>query len=104
MWFDVGLGLGKPIPQGTTADLAFMWERNTQKRADVILETAEDISLVELRFKAQPNAIGRLLTYLDLLEPDAPWGKPIHPLLVTDQLDAEVRSSAEKRGIRYIVI
>lgn len=103
MWFDVGLGAGKPIPEGTTADLAFMWTRNTQKRADVIIEVAEQIWLVEIRFAAQPNAIGRLLLYLDLLEDDNPWTKPLRAILVTDQEDPEVRRSAEIRGIQYIV-
>lgn len=103
MWFDVGLGKAKPIPEGTSAELAYMWQRNTQKRADVIIETILEIWLVELRYKAQPNAIGRLLLYLDLLEAENPWGKPIKPILVTDQEDPEVRSSAEKRGIQYLI-
>lgn len=103
MWFDVGLGKPKPIPAGTSVELAFMWDRNTQKRADVIIETSQEIWLVELRFKAQPNAIGRLLTYLDLLQDENPWLKPILPILVTDQEDPEVRRSAEKRAIRYLI-
>ena len=104
MWFDVGLGEGKPIPPDTSADLAFMWTRNTQKRADVIIETDTEIWLVELRFKAQANAIGRLLTYLDLVEDDNPFTKAIRPLLVTDQEDPEVRRSASKRRIQYLVV
>ena len=104
MWFDVGLGAGKEIPDETSAELAWMWTRNTQKRADVIIETMDEIRLVEVRFKAQPNAIGRLLTYLDLLEADNPWTKRIRPVLVTDQLDPDVRASAAKRDIFYVVV
>lgn len=104
MWFDVGLGETPTIPEGTSADLAFMWERNNQPRADAIIEMAEDISLVELRENASGNAIGRLLEYSDLLDEDAPWPKPIRMLLVTNRDNPNVRRSAEKRGIRYIVV
>lgn len=104
MWFDVGLGAGRPIPEGTSTELTFMWERNNQKRADAIIETNDTIWLVELRDKASLNAIGRLEGYMDLLEQENPWGKPIVAHLVTNQEDRDVRASAEKRGIRYVVV
>lgn len=104
MWFDVGLGGGQPIPPNTTAELAFMWTRNTQKRADVIIETDQMIWLVELRFAAQPNAIGRLLVYFDDLQDDNPFDKPLRLFLVTDREDPEVRRTATRRGINYVVI
>lgn len=104
MWFDVGLGGGQAIPEGTGADLAYMWTRNTQKRADAIIETADSIWLVELRFAAQPNAIGRLLTYRDLLVKEHRFNKPIRPTLVTNREDPEVRETAQNLGIAYEVI
>lgn len=103
IWFDIGLGNIPEIPPGTSAELAFMWERNNQKRADAIIEAPTEIWLVELRNAASLNAIGRLEGYQDLLQPDAPWNKPIVPYLVTNHEDRDVRASAEKRGIRYLV-
>lgn len=104
MWFDVGLGTVDNIPPGLSTELAFMWERNNQKRADAIIETPPTIWLVELRHSASLNAIGRLEGYFDLLEADNPWTKPIAPFLVTDREDKDVRASATKRGIRYTVV
>lgn len=104
MWFDVGLGTVDSIPPGTSAELTFMWERNNQKRADAIIEGLTDILLVELRHAASLNAIGRLLGYLDLLQADNPWTKPIVALLVTDREDRDVRATATARGIRYAVV
>lgn len=104
MWFDVGLGTGRPIPPGTSPELTFMWERNTQKRADVIIETTTAIWLVELRHAASLNAIGRLEGYFDLLEADNLWRKTIAAFLVTDREDRDVRASATKRDINYVVV
>lgn len=104
MWFDVGLGTVDPIPPGLSAELAFMWERNNQKRADAIIESGPAIWLVELRHSASLNAIGRLEGYFDLLEADNPWTKTIASFLVTDREDRDVRASATKRDINYVVI
>lgn len=104
MWFDVGLGTVDNIPPGISTELAFMWERNNQKRADAIIETDIQIWLVELRHSASLNAVGRLEGYQDLLEPDNPWTKPILPTLVTDREDKDVHATATKRGIHYVVV
>lgn len=104
LYFDVGLGLPDELPATETAAQLLGWLRNTQKRADAIIERTADVLLVELRFNAQLNAIGRLQGYALLLGDDNPFSKPIIPLLVTNKQDSEVKRLAELNAITYEVI
>jgi hypothetical protein len=103
LYFDVGLGLPDSLPETHDSKQLAGWIRNTQKRADVIIERADEVWLVELRFNAQSSAIGRLLTYQQLLIDDNPFQKPVSPYLVTNKFDSEVRRIAEALGIAYVV-
>jgi hypothetical protein len=104
LYFDVGLGLPDELPQSDDAAQLLGWIRNTQKRADVIIEREQDVLLVELRFNAQLNAIGRLEGYQLLLQDDNPFHKPIIPILVTNKRDSEVARLAENNRITYEVV
>lgn len=104
VWFDVGLGLPAELPQTEDAALMLMWIRNNQRRADVILEREDEVWLVELRMRANPNALGRVLVYMDLLAEDNPFTKPVVPFLVTDREDPDTRRAAEARGVRFVVV
>lgn len=103
LFFDVGLGLPDELPLTDDSVQLAGWIRNTQKRADVVVERREVVWLVELRFNAQSSAIGRLLTYQELLIGDNPFKLPVMPHLVTNKFDSEVRSVAERSGITYWV-
>ena len=104
LYFDVGLGLADNLPKSDDANQLLGWIRNTQKRADVIVQRAKDVLLVELRFNAQLNALGRLRGYQLLLQDDNPFGKPIVPVLVTNKRDSEVARLAEDLKIAYEVV
>ena len=103
LWFDVGLGLPDQIPETEDANQLLGWIRNTQKRADVIAETEKEILLIELRFNAQLNAIGRLSGYVLLIKDDNPFTKPIRPMLITNKQDSEVERLGKALGIEYRV-
>lgn len=104
LYFDVGLGLADNLPASDDAEQLLGWIKNTQKRADVILERAEDVLLIELRFNAQLNAVGRLYGYRLLLEEDNPFHKIIIPVLVTNRRDSEVERAALALKIAYDVV
>lgn len=106
LYFDVGLGDGRPPPEETPPELARMWLRNTQKRADVLIVRQNEVWLVELRFAAQPSAVGRVLTYALLWERDPVIRKPLVPWIVTNgaAFDPDVRDTAEAHGIRYAAV
>lgn len=104
LYFDVGLGLPDDLPHSEDVNQLLGWIRNTQKRADAIIERAGDVLLVELRYNAQLNALGRLQGYQLLLEDDNPFGKPVVPVLVTNKKDSEVARLAELHRIAYEVV
>jgi hypothetical protein len=104
LYFDVGLGLPDDLPQSDDADQLFGWIRNTQKRADALLERREQVWLVELRFQASLNAVGRLQGYRLLLQQDNPFQKAILPHLVTNRLDSDVKATAEALGQVFVVV
>jgi len=103
LYFDVGLGLPDELPQSDDAEQLLGWIRNTQKRADAIIERASDVLLVELRFNAQLNALGRLLGYVQLLKDDNPFSRSVIPILVTNRRDTEVERLAISQKIVYEV-
>lgn len=86
LYFDVGLGPGRPAPDpDINSPYRRAWLRNTQRRADVVMVREEEIWLVELRFLASPNAVGRLLVYANLWQKDPPFPDPLKLHLVTNE-------------------
>lgn len=102
-YFDVGLGDGNPAPVGTAKNIRRMWLRNTQKRADVVLEFLDKVAIVELRSIAQSNAIGRLQLYKMLYLRDPVIGTNVEIWLVTDLFIQEVDDLAKLVGVKYII-
>jgi hypothetical protein len=103
-FFDVGLGPGKPAPLGTEENLLRMWLRNTQKRADVVLQFRDKVAIIELRTVAQSSAVGRLLLYKMLYLQDPVLGSNVELWLVTDLQDDEVEVLSNSQNIKYIVV
>lgn len=102
LYFDVGLGEGVPLPQlqDEPENYKRMWIRNTQRRADALLVRSGLIWLVELRYLASPNAVGRLLTYLHLWRQDPPLPGAIDLHLVTNHHDADLIYLTEQFNIK----
>jgi hypothetical protein len=104
LFFDVRLGEGRNNVTTDDDRMRDFWLRNTQKRADVIAETAESLWLIELRNAAQLNAVGRLLGYLQLWAQDPPIAKPVQAYLVTNSRDPDVEQLSRSQGIAYLVL
>lgn len=104
VFYDVGLGSGKPYEGPEDENLRLMWLMNTQKRADVIIQRRNHIDIIELRHAATANAVGRLLQYRMLYLRDPVLGKPVVMTLVTNLEDPELRDLCKQYSIRYIVV
>jgi hypothetical protein len=103
-YFDVGLGDGRPVPPNTEANIAEMWLRNTQLRADMVIDNLDEYTIVEFRHHASANAIGRLLIYQMLFKEDIPALKPVKLRLVTDVDNDELRRCCNLYWIELIVV
>lgn len=104
VYYDVGLGEG--IGPGNELDPSMlkMWQKITQKRADVVVEYLDRVDIVELRFNATSNAIGRLLSYR-MLWNDAPEiKKPARFILVSNRFDPDLERLAGMNDIQYLIV
>jgi len=104
IYFDVGLGLPDELPRTEDANQLLGWIRNTQKRADVVVERRARVDVVELRFNASLNVVGRLLGYIHLLNQDNPFNLPLRGVIVTNRFDSEVEAVAEVAGFTFLVV
>jgi len=104
MWFNVGLGPGTPATGANTANEEAGWLFLTQKRADVVLRYPDRIEIIELRFQAGANALGRLRLYNMLYQTDPVLGLDITLHLISDHIDADARKMAEMDGIEVDVV
>lgn len=103
LYFDVGLGLPDELPSSDSPSQLLGWIFNNQKRADVVVERVSSVDVIELRFNAGLNAVGRLRGYVLLLGEDNPFRKPIRGFLVSNRRDSEVGRLAADLGLFYEV-
>jgi hypothetical protein len=103
VYYDVGLGGQTNVPPGTPPAQAMMWQRVTQKRIDVVIETNIFWKIIELRHNASASAIGRLLMYNQMWKQDPPDSKDVFLYLVTDYPDKDVSDAARTLNIMYLV-
>lgn len=102
MYFDVGLGGAKNIPDEYEPSFVYMWERLNQKRIDVLTDTGSEWHIIELRPRATSTAIGRLLQYLDLWNTERIDSRPAKLILGTDIPDPDVISLAKAVNIEIV--
>lgn len=102
--FDVGLGEGKVAGLSGSKEELFAWLRNTQKRADVLIVYPDGIDLVEVRFVASVNAVGRLLAYRKLYKEDPAAGPLKVTRLITNLRDDDVAALSAENHIAYEVV
>lgn len=98
-FFDVALGTGQEPAPNTPVGVAAAWRRLTRFRADVVADTAERWTIIELRPNAGPGAIGALQTYTTLWTQEPPDTRPVDALLVTDTCTEDIKAVASLAGI-----
>lgn len=104
VYFDVGLGGQEEVPEGTTPQMAHMWLRNTQSRADVVIETETEWRIIELRHQSTGSELGRILKYRALWQREPPDKKPVRVILVVGRKDDIIKELAESAGVEYVFI
>ena len=99
LYFDVGLGDGVKPPAALDQNMIRGWLYNTQKRADLVVDTGEECWIVEFRFEASSNAIGRLLMYRKLYLQDPIFKYPLKLILVSNRYDNDLAGLAQDTKI-----
>jgi len=80
------------------------WLHLKQERIDAVVETDEEIILVEIKDVVRKSAIGQLLHYKRRFEEEYKPDKPIKLMIVAGEDDPEVRKTAEEEGIEVVVL
>ncbi len=104
VYYDVGLGEGAPAPLSVDESLSRMWTKITQKRADIVIEYLDHVDIVELRFNATSNAIGRLMSYRMLWDDAPAINKEAFMVLVSNRFDPDLERLSEINNIRYTIV
>jgi len=81
-----------------------MWRRLRSKRADAIVETQDEVWIIEVSQDAGLRAIGQVLAYRALWLEDPQILKPERLLIVCQIIDEDTAFSAAKHGIQVYVV
>lgn len=104
IFYDVGLGDGIEPEGEISPEIRQAWLTTTQKRADVIIQRPTVVDIVELRYSASVNAVGRLKLYMMLYRRDPVLGLNVRPVLVTNRRDRDVQDLCAQENIMYVVV
>jgi hypothetical protein len=99
--FNVRLGQGVKPGQGATSlehSIAFAL---TTKRADLIASTANAVTIIEIKERIGPGAIGQLLMYEHLWEQQDGSGRPVHLLAIGRNIVPELAGAFQRHDIAY---
>ena len=81
-----------------------MWRANTAKRTDAIVETINEVWLIEVSNYPGMRAVGQLHTYQALWIEDPKIIKPEKMVLVCERLDTDIGAACGKFGFQVYVI
>lgn len=97
--YDVPVGHGVRMPPDATAMQLKVAADLTTKRIDVLAKRPTMTVIIEVKYRAGASAVGQLLTYGQLYRQDNPDAPPIVLLLVTDELQPDMREVFSNNGI-----
>lgn len=102
--YDIELhGNTRPIIDPDPA-LTRLWSRVTAKRIDAIGFRASGLTLFEVRHNAAWQSLGQLLGYRELFALDYPTEQIEQSIILTDAIDAAIRATAERYGLKIMLI
>jgi len=97
--------VGTPIatgPEATDAERAIA-EGTGCKRVDVVIETAEEIWVCELKPYGNHAALGQVLMYRDLFLERYESPKPVVGVIICSEADVDLAGIAERMHLQVIV-
>ena len=104
IYYDVLVGRGA-VPVGDVdPKVVAAWARLTRLRVDVLGESIDHWTIIELRGAAGPGAVGSLLTYAELWKEDSPDGRDLQLWLITDSFPENLLSVLKRFSITLFVV
>lgn len=102
--YNLKLGEGAHIPEGTEQNLADGFKQLTQHKIDVVGFKDNEIDIIELKPYAGVGAIGQVIGYRDLYTTHIDSSVLPNLVIVTDLLRPDTKTIADKQGINIVVV
>lgn len=104
LYYDVLLGMHNMTRGQLKDSMQRMWYYANAKRVDAVIETPTEIWLIEVSNILAIRAIGQALSYSVMYSQDPIVRKIERPILVGEQMDADLLGVAGKYGITVFLI
>lgn len=102
--YNLKLGEGAEIPEGTQENIARDFKELTQHKIDVVGFKGNNVDIIELKPYAGVGAIGQVIGYRDLYTAYIDRSANPNLVIITDQLRPDTKTIADIRKIKLIVI
>lgn len=102
--YDVRLGEGAPVDPAWPAWMVAMVRALSQKRADVVAETAEGITIFELKRRAGMSCLGQLMGYEALMINERGGWKPIALVAVCEDIEPDMVEAFEYYKVSVVLV
>ena len=102
--YDVRLGEGAPIDESWPTWMAGMVKALSQKRVDVMSETALEITIFELKRRAGMSCLGQLLGYEALVIGALDPIKPVSLVAVCEDLEPDMLEAFDYYKVRVVIV
>lgn len=104
LYYDCYLGGPFLSPEEEKDPMMRMWRATSSKRADAIVETEDEVWIIEVSDDPGMRAIGQMFTYQSLWLEDPKIIKIERLILVCSRLDPDIAAGAGKMGILCYIV
>lgn len=104
VWYDVHVGTAVKVPAGSPDWMQRVSDGVTRKRIDVVARLTTWFWVIELKPVCGMAALGQAVTYQDLFEGEHADGDSVLPVVICNQVEADVRRTADRLGVLVIAV
>lgn len=102
--YDVHLGKGAELPPDSPEYMVRQAAAVTRKRVDVVVETPDEVWIVEIKPRCDMSPLGQLLNYKRLYEKEYAPTKPVRMVVVCERIAPDVTESYRAADIPIYVV
>ena len=102
--YDVHLGVGAPLNPAWPDWLKAQVKAVSRKRVDVIVETPEDIWIVEIKPRAGMSALGQVLCYRELYVREYQPTKRVRMVVIAERAESDVPSVYRQFDVGLLLV
>ena len=104
LYYDVLLGCHDMTRESLKDPMLRMWYYNTAKRVDAVIETPDEVWLIEVSNTLAMRAIGQAMSYPILWAQDPLINKMEKSVLVGETMDLDLMGVAGKLGVTVFLV